>query len=551
MEADGERMKILSNGDIANIIDEISDTAEVNRRALAKRRHDVYKDGGKAFLVEKILREFGQDSLAEMRIAPINLLKKIVDKRASIYKRAPTRTATNPQDQILVDYYAKEMCLDEVMAKANRYLVLAANTMVYIRPYEGKLKATVVPSYQYSIVPDQFEKCEPEVVIFSAYVDEGRVSPQAAPFPGTGVESFSEQRQDKLPEDLVDSNEKETLQKANQYIFWSEYEHFTTNDTGQKYTVAELGPEQFYNPIGKMPVVNVARDRDNEIWATQGEDMIDLTMSLQLGWSDVLTVAKHQGFSLLTVTSEEEPKKLTFGINKAIWLKSRQDGPQPSIGYVQASSPLAEYKDLLGELLALLLTTNNMDPGSIGGKGNTKTFTSGFHALISMADALEAIESDKPLMKQAEEESWEVISAWHNWMYDMSLLEPEAMNLGRFSEEFEINIQYADIKPIESEDERIARVKTLMDMGLLTRTQAIKKLHPDMTDEMVIAYLAEIDAEKQSNLKQAQDMFGGSSATQEGLQQQDGEQEYQNGDEVRQAAEASSGDSAFGEEEGS
>lgn len=542
---------MLNQESVAKIIDEIQDTAEVNRRAMAKRRHDIYKDGGKAFLVEKILREFGQDSLSEMRLAPINLLKKIVDKRAGVYKRPPSRTATDPNDQALVDHYVKQLSFNTLMQKANRYLVLSSNTAIYIRPHCGELKATVVPSYQYSIVPNPHERTEPEIMIFSAFVDEGRVAPQESNLAATGVESFSELRQDKIPGDVVDSREKDTRQQSSQYIFWSDDAHFTTDENGSVYADPNQDETQFMNPIGEMPIVNLARDRDNEVWATQGEDMIDLTMALQLGWSDVLTIAKHQGFSILTITSEEEPKKLSIGINRAVWLKTNPTGPQPSIGYVQGNSPLAEYKELLTELLGLLLTTNNMDPNAIGGKGTSKTFTSGFHALISMADSLEAIEADKPLMLAAEEESWEIIKGWHNWMFDMDMLEPELRAVGKFSESFELNVQFADIRPIESEDERIARVKTLMEMNLLTREQALKKLNPDLTDEMITQQLLEIDGEKSANIKMAQKMIGGTYGSEDGVQPEDGIQEYQDGAQVGETPSPGGSDSSIGEDSSS
>lgn len=516
---------------INQTIEEIQDTGEVNRRALAKRRHDIYLDGGKPFLIEKILKEFGQDALSEMRLIPINLLKKLVDKRAGVYRRPPVRSTEEKSDQLLVDYYVRELCWNEVMQKANRYLVLSSNTVVYIVPEsDGCLKACVVPSYQYSIVPDAFEPTEPEVFIFSSYVDEGRITPQANQYPATGVESYSEERSPKTKPNLVNSNEKETDSIASRFIFWSEESHVTTNENGSPFMDPEKGPEQFINPIGMLPVINVARDRDSTVWATQGEDMVDLTMALQMGWSDVMTIAKHQGFSILTITSEEEPKKLSIGVNRAVWLKTNAaGGPQPSIGYVQGNSPLAEYKELLTELLGLLLTTNNMDPNSISGSAKPVSVNSGFHALLTMADSLEAIESDKPLMMKVEKESWEVIKAWHNWMFDVGMLDEEAKALGKFSEEFTINIQFADIKPLESEDERIKRVKELMDMGLLTREDALRKLHPELKEDEIKKKLIAIDAEKSDNLNKAQKMIGGSYAVEDGDEQEDVQQESQDG----------------------
>lgn len=498
---------MLSAAQIRQIVQEIEDDAEVNRRAQAKRRFDIYRDGGRAFLVEKILREFGQDALSEMRLTPLNLLKKMVDKRAGIYKRAPTRLANNPSNQALVDHYVNDMAFNVVMQKANKYLVLAANTSLYIRPQMGRLVATVVPNYLYSIIPNSFDQTKVDTVIFSMFADEGRVASQAAPYPGTGFSGFSEERGYKYQGDLVASNEKESKNAATQLVFWSAEEHFTTNGNGDKYGIAGEGQEQWLNPIQLMPVINIARDRDNEPWATNGEDMIDLTMALQLGWTDVMTIAKHQGFSLLTITSETEPKRMNIGVNRAVWLKMNPGGPQPSIGYVQANSPLEQYKGLLIELLGLLLTTNNMEPGAIGGQASAKNFTSGFHALISMADSLEAIESDKPLFADAEQEAWDVIKAWHNYMFDAGMLADEARALGKFTDDFKVSVVFADIKPLESDDERIARVKSLMDLGLITKRDALKKLHPDMTPEQIEAKLAEIQAETMQGVASAADVL--------------------------------------------
>lgn len=527
---------ILNQPVIRKIIEEVEGSAETDRRALIKRRHDIYKDGGKAFLVERILREFGQDALSEMRITPINLLKKIVDKRAGIYKRPPIRLATPVENQPLVNFYENEMSLNVLMAKANRYMCLASNTVVYIRPKDGKLSGCVVPAYQYSIVPQADDQTVVEAYIFSAFNNASQVTPQDAPYPATGVQSYSEQRYSKSQGDLVASNERQLDDSSTQYIFWTDQQHITTDSNGLPYKVDGMGEEQFENPINLKPVVNVARDRDNEPWATQGEDMVDLAIALQMGWTDVMTIAKHQGFSILTITSEQEPKKLSIGVNRAVWLKTNPGpGPQPSIGYVQGNSPLDAYKALLQELLALLLTTNNMEPGSIGGSAQSRNFTSGFHALIAMADSLEAVEADKPIMMKAEKEVWQVIAAWHNWMFDTGQLSDEARALGKFSEDFEIQVQFADVKPLESEDERINRVKTLIDLGLITKKDALKKLNPDLSEDQIDSKLEEIENESQSRFKKAQEMMGGSDAAQEGVQSEDDSQEPEDGDEGGEA----------------
>ena len=493
---------MLIADDVKLIIKEIDGEAEKNRRALAKKRHDIYRDGGKAFLVEQIEREFSREALKEMRLAPVNILKKIINKRAQVYKKSPTRSAESQTDQALIDYYTDELGLNTLMQKANRAYCLQANSVIYTRPvFEPKegyycIKSDVVQPYLYSVVSDELNKSDIKAFVFNAFVEEGRVTPQQDVPSATGVQSYSKERGYKSGKDLVQSNEIDTEEKR-QFIFWSNEQHFTTDDNGNLVLIEGVDPaEQVVNPIGMMPVVNITKDRDNEPWAIQGDDMVDLTIAIQLGWSDLLTIAKHQGFSLLTISSEEEPKKLTMGINKAIWLRTSPDGNAASMQYVQAQSPLDQYKTLLMELLGLLLTTNDMDPGSIGGANSQRSFTSGFHQLIAMSDNIEAVEADKPVFLEAEKEHWEIIKAWHNALYDANALEPEAKALGRFSEDFEVQVSFADVKPLSSEDEVITRIEKLMAQGLITRFDAMKKLWPDLKDEQVLQKIKEIDQER-------------------------------------------------------
>jgi hypothetical protein len=288
------------------------------------------------------------------------------------------------------------------------------------------------------------------------------------------------------------------------FIFWTDAQHFTTDGKGNVLILdPEKGDEQFINPIGISPVVNLAKDRDNEPWATQFEDAVDLSLAIMLGWTDVLTVAKNQGFSILTIVSQEEPKQLKVGVNKAVWLRRQPDQEAPSISYVQANSPLGEYRALLLDLLAILLSSNDMPPNSVGGTSANRSFTSGFHALIEMSDTIEAVEADKPAMKDAEMGLWKVIAAWHNWLFDLNLLSQEARALGKFSESFDLTIIYRDVKPIESEGEIISSIKELRSMRLITRKEALKRLKPDMTDEQIEETLKEIDLEMSKALQSA------------------------------------------------
>lgn len=499
-----EVLKPISYGEIREIIAQIKDQSEVTRRAMQKRRHDIYKDDGKKFLLEQIEREFGKASEAEMRLAPVNILKKIVNKKSSIYKQPPTRKCVLDSDQVLVDYYVEELEFNQQMQKWNRYYNLFSNAVAYAVPSGSEIKLRIIPPYLYSIIPNGFDPCKIEGYIFSAFTEYGSVTPSNDQAPATGKESYSRESSIATGEEIIDSQKRTGILQERNYIFWIGNEHFTTDENGQKLFLnpENTDPSQFENPIGELPVINLAKDRDYESWATQGSDLIDLCVAFQLGWSDLLTVAKHQGFSILTMSGFEEPKKLTIGINRILWQKlNAEGGAQPSAQFIQPGSPLEQYNSILMDLLGLILTSNDMNPGTISGNSNaSENITSGFARLIQMSDAIEAVEQDKPIMRDAEKSLWEVIAKWHNFMLDQGVLEPEAAALGKFSEDFQIAIQYQDLKPIESETDRLNAVKQLNDLGLVTRADMLKKLYPDMSDEEIQGKLEQIDKEKQSNV---------------------------------------------------
>jgi hypothetical protein len=502
-------MEILTQEHLNQIISEIQGSAEVSRRAQSDRRHTMYKDGGKKYLVEQLKREFDEQAVNEMRLCPINILKKIVNKRSVVYKVPPVRVSLSGEaDQALIDYYTKELKLNVAMQKANRYYTLLANTALYVRPYGQSLKLDIVPPSLYSIVANPVDRTHVDAWVFSAFTEAGMSTPDRDLSAATGKQGFQRDAGFSTRQDLVESNENQETDDR-RFIFWTDSQHFTTDGKANLLVLdPEKGDEQFINPIGVSPVVNLAKDRDNEPWATQFEDAVDLCLAIMLGWTDVLTVAKNQGFSILTIVSQEEPKQLKVGVNKAVWLRRLPDQEAPSISYVQANSPLGEYRALLLDLLAILLSSNDMPPNSVGGTGANRSFTSGFHALIEMSDTIEAVEADKPAMREAEEQLWQVIAKWHNWMLDMDMLAPEARSLGKFSQDFKIAIAFRDVKPIESESEIIASIKDLMSLRLITRKDALKRLKPDLSDEQLDETIKKIDDELGAMIADARKRIG-------------------------------------------
>jgi hypothetical protein len=485
----------LDKQTVKQIISEITSEGEENRRADMLKRHKIYKDGGKEFLLEAVRREFNEDAVKEMRLSPVNILKKIINMKSQVYKRSPVRETEMESDQALVDYYTSALGLNVAMQKANRYYNLFANCQLYLRlDGEMKFNLDIVTPYQYSVIPNAYDLSIMEGVVFSTFPKQDELTDQKDAGPATGVQDYNRNKTPESNEALVKFDGVKDDDNT-RYVIWTNESYLVVNSKGQ---FVEAINEELQNPLGFIPAVHLTKDRDNETYSTVGGDMVDLTQTIQLGWSDLLTIAKHQGFSLLTFTGPEAPQKMTIGINRVIWLKQEQDQPTPTVDYVTAASPLSEYKDLLVEQLAMLLSSNDLNPQAVGGTFAANQSTSGFHALIQSADALDSIEHDKPMLKKAEKQLWNIIAAYHNYLADAGMLPEDSLGLGKFSDEFAIDIKYQDVRPLTSESEDIANVQNLLNNGLISRRQALKKLNPDLSDEQVEALLLEISTERTS-----------------------------------------------------
>lgn len=482
--------------EIALIITEIKSNAEKSRRAYALRRHKIYRDGGREFLIEALETEFPMDAIKEFRLCTVNYLKKLVLKKSLIYKNPPIRKVVTQldSDQKLVDFYTNELAFNIKMRQANEYYNLQANTALYVYPKGDFLEFKVVPPHLYSIVPDPYDRTKVKVWAFNNFAEASDITKQQDLPAATGHTGFDRTRNATAP-NTVDSNALVSGQGRN-FILWSDVFHATLDEDGRPIVLdPEKGMEQFINPIQMAPVVHLQKQTDNEAWSTAGEDAVDITILLQRMWTDLATVIKHQGFGQLVIISEERPEKLEIGITKGMWLKRHEGKDAPEVKYLTADSRISEIKETIRDLTFILFSTNEVNPSAVGKSDGGATFNSGIQAMLEMSDAYDAMKADQPTHADAEKDVWQIISRYHNYMLDLGILREDARSLGKFSEAFDLSVIYQDIKPMVSDQDKLNLIKDQLALKIITRQDALKSLHPDWTDEEIQTKLQEIDTE--------------------------------------------------------
>ncbi|MES2202143.1 MAG: hypothetical protein V4498_07825 [candidate division FCPU426 bacterium] len=181
-------MKAVLESDILNeafrkaVIIEITRGEEARaRKEEHERREQVYKDGTREYATRLVQLEMGNAAVLEMqhRIPNISITKKIVNKKARVYKDTPVRKATNEADQPKLDTLAKYLKLDSWGKKINRKVELHQNMEVRVLPYENKaeldaggrptwdIKLALFHAGRYDVIEDPNDPTTPLAVILS------------------------------------------------------------------------------------------------------------------------------------------------------------------------------------------------------------------------------------------------------------------------------------------------------------------------------------------------------------------------------------------------
>jgi hypothetical protein len=70
----------------------------------------------------------------------------------------------------------------------------------------------------------------------------------------------------------------------------------------------------------------------------------------------------------------------------------------------------------------------------------------------------------------------------------------------KFSDEFEINIEFASMKPIVDDKQKLEEIKLRLEMGLTSKFRALKEANPTLTDGEIKQLMDEIEKEKQADI---------------------------------------------------
>jgi len=500
-----DETKILDIEFRKHVLKEIDGSENLARKDDALRRFDVFKDYIKYYMNQILEKELEPETISEMqsRTSPINILKKIVTKKARVYKNGVKRTFSKDQKaQDSIEDIYKYIRANMGFKKANRFLELIKNTIIFISPKEhdgGKWSYCMRPKFthMYDVIEDARDPEKPLVFIFSPHTRRHQVHDlKIAEGRSVGAQQTNFRSGDGKDQSIADApiDDGDDIKDTREFVWWSNSYHFTTNAKGE--IIESKTPEGGLNPIGQMPIVSLHKDQDGSYWAMGGEDLIEGTLLINVLLTDMYFIAKLNGFGQFYFFGKNPPKSIKIGPNRGIIHDVQPDDPIPQAGFMTSNPPLADLRTNIEQAVALLLTTNDLSTSQVSGSLDGTNPASGIADLISRSDVTGAIEDDQQIFIDAEEDVFDLIRLWHNYYFDKKLLIDKLQKLGKVPKESEISIQYPPVTDFSSEESRITTIVTKLEAKLITRLRAVKDANPGMSEEDAIEELKKITLEQ-------------------------------------------------------
>ena len=473
-------MDILNKSDRTNYIDEINSNENRFRRQEHFKRREVYNGRVASFLYDKLIEEFTQKTISEMRqITSINLCKKIVDELASIYRKEPNRNWTElreGQDEEITRAYA-DFAVNREFKRANRLFELHGQCTIKVVPKNGMLCPKALSPHQYDVIPDDDDPTEAKGYVISALDRSIFYRDVLVPSREQNVgNSFNEKIAD--VDDYAGQKDK--------YVFWTKDYHFMCDRSG------EIIDDVMENPIGMLPFIEIASDRDFEFWSRAGSDITEFQLEFLKVLSDHFNVLKLQGYSQAVITSEEAPEFFTVGPNHVLHLKQRPDATQtPRFEFVTPSPDMSASLESLELMIRTFLSSRGLNSGTIASRQSGESFSSGLERLLAMLEKFEASADSIDQFKLVEGDYYELFKKWQMASSNNDLLKDE-YKVGNISEESEVEIRYHEPEMIQTQKEREDSAIRLLDQGLMSRKQAIAAIY-DVTEKKAEEIMADID----------------------------------------------------------
>jgi hypothetical protein len=397
------------------------------------------------------------------RLMPINFLKRINDKITHIYQTGVKREVDPETDQTALDEYVKDTRLNDELNYNNELL----NTFGY--------------SLQ-SLAVDEDGKN------YSVAVDNNKFIPV----------NFSRNRKNKM-DMLILVMDK--INNSQIYWVWTDKQFAIIDQDGkirwelmqeQYEEPIDMSEESLENPYGKIPYEYITTSRTS-IMPEVAYDILQISLCIPLLMTDIAYVSKFTAFSILW-TIDIDTDKLPHAPNATWNLKSGGGEDlgeaKPQIGTLKPDGDTDKMISLTLFMLGAWLESMGIPSGGIG-KIDGGNLSSGISKIIDELDISDLREKQTKIYQDFERRYFD---KYFHYLNPVFITSPDYDDVKHsYSPNAEVITTFPIQRPIINRMEVLNEIEKELNLGLITKRQALVKLYPELSEADIDAKLAEIE----------------------------------------------------------
>lgn len=426
------------------IINDIFKSENVTRR---QKEYDSYviDSGDQRDYVIARLKQLFPKSWQSMRVSDVAVMRKIYTKISQAYKKAPTRMFPYSQEDYEQLYSNGQF--NRIFAEADRdynrqkYLLLWVNQADDQNIYLNSIKG-----FQSHVIVD---------------ATTGKLKLVA----------------------LVYEIDKEKSEVA----LWTDEQHskFKVNRTHDKITIERVAiddNESGINPLGIIPFVFVSSRSGAQLPFMNNLYLQSIDCNIIL--SDLHTAGALQGYGQMVFKKPEGIKieNMHTGMTTALEIPLVEGAlVQADVSYINANPDLAGLERIAYKYMQSIYNDNGITTNVMNDSANA--FSSGFERVVAEADVQSLISCNQNIYNEIEKQVFNIINLYAG-----------------ITEQGDLSVIYPKPTVLISDKETLENIKTRLDLGLITKAEALMILNPNLKNEEAEERLALIEQEKINNV---------------------------------------------------
>ena len=388
--------------------------ASQSRKARADKLQKYYFDQQSDETLRLIAKRWSKPE--SFRIFQVNMVKKIVNKRANLYRLAPRRTFDGV-DQAAVEAIYKDANVDVILKKASRMCKLHKTAALRVG-WNGGLSLSVLTP----------------LILDAIYSD-----PEA-------------------PSRLIVTH-RGSRDVDTEYSDWTAASYIRRDYQGR--AIALPGNKANANPYGLLPFVGLFDTLpDDQYFIPGGDDLIEAQEAVNVALSNLWRSVELQAHGQAWATGINAGEALQTGPDRAVTLPEGGN-----FGFAAPNSPIEEILQAIEFVMRQTASSNDLSSDVFDLDRRSE---SGAAKHVEQIDLHEARQDDISLWRTYEKRLFEVIKAVVN-----------THQPGAIPADAKLTVDFAELQEFQAESERLSNARTKQELGVWSPVDVLRSENPD------------------------------------------------------------------------